>query len=274
MPLLPTAKTKKRFANFQWRKKVTRTIMVMGVTVIFLLPQGWLSNYFQETCHRFTYYFLMPFHKVADKVDGWYNYWSSVNNLYAENILLKTELANLKRYYSRAEIMHSENYKLKELLHFKNNMDFTSITSYIFAIQPGSHSKNATVPVGFEDGVRKKHIVTNSYGIIGTISKAYNKFSNIKLINDPNQRIAVISSSTREKAILVGNATNYMDILYLPENSQLQNGELFISSGDGKDFPYGLPVARIIRNSKNEIAAKHFLDPKTEEFVNIIKYNK
>jgi rod shape-determining protein MreC len=64
------------------------------------------------------------------------------------------------------------------------------------------------------------------------------------LITDPNHAIPVQVNRNGLLTIAVGSGTiNQLNLPYLPNNADIQAGDLLITSGLGGTFPAGYPVA-------------------------------
>jgi rod shape-determining protein MreC len=188
-----------------------------------------------------------------------------------ENILLKQKLAALEKAREENLILQSENIKLKELLSFVKEQKYEFISARLLATTPGPFVKSAIISAGQNQGIEKEQVVLNDKGVIGRVIEVNPEHSRILFVNDFNSRIPVITSISRERCILAGNNSNKLELLYLPENTQIRDSELVITSGDGKYYPSGLPVARIVKTSSNNFYALPFLDIKSLEFISIIK---
>ena len=67
------------------------------------------------------------------------------------------------------------------------------------------------------------------------------------LITDPSHAIPVQVNRNGLRTVLYGTgAANYLEILNLPNNADIEIGDLLITSGLGGRFPEGYPVATVV----------------------------
>src|SRR5690606_4385105 len=117
-----------------------------------------------------------------------------------------------------------------------------TIATKILGDSSGPFIRSALVNAGETHGVLKGQIVINYNGLVGRIIEVGSKTSRVLLITDINSRIPIITASSRERGIVVGNNTDLLSLLYLPEDTRVQIGEIIFTSGDGESFPSGVPI--------------------------------
>jgi rod shape-determining protein MreC len=217
---------------------------------------------------------VLPINKLSLSLNVSKKAFEEILEARKENILLKQQLASLEKAKEDNLILKAENSKLKDLLHFVREQEYSFTSARLLATTPGPFVKSAIISAGHKQDIEKEQVVLNDKGVIGRIIEVSPENSRILFVNDFNSRIPVITSISRERCILAGNNSSKLELLYLPENTQIRDSELVITSGDGKYYPPGLPVARIIKSSNGEFYALPFLDIKSLEFVSIIKYSK
>ena len=105
-------------------------------------------------------------------------------------------------------------------------------------------------------------------GLIGSVIEVYDKYSRILLINDINSKIPVRVGKNNKKAIISGNNTNKMDLLYLKENVSFDEGDIVYTSGDGGYFNSGIPIG-ILKQDNNAIHIEPFNDISEPQYINV-----
>ena len=88
------------------------------------------------------------------------------------------------------------------------------------------------------------------------------------LLNDPNSRVPVITSTSRERGILAKQGDNML-LIYLSEDHKVEIGELIYTSGDGKIYPYGLLVGKIYKIDNDGIFVKLSANLNNLDFVTV-----
>lgn len=212
---------------------------------------------------------------VSHPVNAFHNAKHSVNNFFhtrQDNIILRQQVAKLQRENHHAAYIMAENARLKELLHFTSSQKASYVSARIIVETSGPYVRSATINAGLDQRIKKGQAIINETGFIGRVIEVGSKYSRILLITDINSRVPVISSKSRERAILVGNNSESLSALYLPDNSQLENGEVLLTSGDGKLLPAGLPVGVVSISKEDGMKIKPIVNWNRLEFVSAIDY--
>ena len=98
--------------------------------------------------------------------------------------------------------------------------------------------------------------------------EVYDNYSRVLLISDINSKIPVRVGKNNKKAIISGNNTTKIDLLYLKENMSFESGDLVYTSGDGGYFNPGIPIG-VIKKENNTIYINPFNDLSEIQYINI-----
>lgn len=189
-----------------------------------------------------------------------------------ENIALKLENAKLNNLLQEASKIHSENISLKKHIKFKDNDKYKIFASgRLISTYSNIYSRGGVLNLGASDGVQKNQVLVSDGNIIGKTSYISNYFSKITFVTDVNSRIPIITSISAEKAILAGSGDGKAKLLYAADKHKIKAGEIIISSGDGKYYPYGIPIARVIRVEGNQIDAKPLISVDKIRFATLLE---
>lgn len=190
-----------------------------------------------------------------------------LQNLAVENTELKLEIAGLKGLQEQTKAVQADNASLRELLKVVPAMERGYITARLLSISSTPFSKTAVIAAGKNAGVDIDRIVASGQGLIGRVIEVSNNYSKVMLVNDPNSRIPVISSVTRERGILASDGIN-TQILYLPnDRNNITEGEIIETSGDGAIYPPGLAIAKVSKITGGNVTVKPLADLSRTNFV-------
>ena len=94
---------------------------------------------------------------------------------------------------------------------------------------------------------RRKPVVTGD-GVLGQVFRIGPFSSEIILITDAEHAlpVQVVRSGVRTIALGTGRSTA-LELPYVPQNYDVKVGDLLVTSGLGRVFPFGLPVARVTK---------------------------
>jgi rod shape-determining protein MreC len=112
------------------------------------------------------------------------------------------------------------------------------------------------ISVGRDDGVQLNMPVVGAGGLVGQIVQANHHTATVRLITDGQSSVGTRYGATGALAVLNGQgAGKPLDADLVPPNTQLTNGQQFLTSGlQGAVYPPGIPVARVV-SSRSGIAS-------------------
>lgn len=204
---------------------------------------------------------------------------NNVHNLAELNSENERLRALVETYEEKEKILaqlRSENNELRELLNFVPKDSFGFISAPVIVDGSGLFARSVLVKAGREQGVRKGQAVVTGDGLIGRIEEVGESVSRVILLNDLNSRIPVMFQENRQRALLAGKNTAFPELEYLTKETEVKEGDVIITSGDGGAFPQGLPVgivSRIIEDQgQREVRVKLFSDLQNLDFVRIVDY--
>jgi rod shape-determining protein MreC len=200
-------------------------------------------------------------------------YMSNIYDLFyahEQNIILKTEIEKLKLAIQDKELTQAENNRLKDLLYFIPDKKFTYKTARLLSISTTPYVKTGIIAAGSNNGIEQNQILVGIKGVIGRIIEVSANSSKILLITDYNSRIPVITANSRERAIASGNNGEFLDLIHMNKNSQIREGELVLTSGDGQFYPAGLVIGRISSIQDGKVSIEPLLEPHKLELVLIL----
>lgn len=210
--------------------------------------------------------FTQPFQNMAEAVGG----VSGVATLRAENAQLKSENIRLKEWYQTALMLQAENQSLQELLNLKADPAHKYTTARVISDAGNAYIKTILVALGTREGVQKNQAVLSGEGLIGRIIETGKRSSRILLLNDINSRIPVLIEGSSQKAIMVGNNSDFPMLKYLPQDASVIEGARVVTSGHGGIFPPGLPIGRVVKNVEGDLIVKTFTDINKVTFVRVV----
>lgn len=212
---------------------------------------------------------------ISRPVDDTIHMVKSVSELFTlrdENIKLKEQNIHLEHQAELAKQLEVENEELRKLLHFVTEPHASFVSARVVSDTSGPYMRSVIINAGRKYGLKKNQIVINKQGLVGRIIEANEQSARILLITDINSRIPVITGESRERAIVAGNNSDLLTLLYLPDDSKAHIGEMVVSSGDGEMFPPGLPIGVVTSITDKRVTVKPIVDWNRLEFVSIVNY--
>ncbi|MBN8520908.1 MAG: rod shape-determining protein MreC [Alphaproteobacteria bacterium] len=207
-----------------------------------------------------------PFYELADILGN----VTGMAALQAENAQLKSENIRLREWYQTALMLQAENASLQELLNLKIETPQGFVSTRVIADSGNAFAQSAVVVAGANDGVEKGEAVLSGEGMIGRIIETGAVSARVLLLTDFNSRVPVVVEGTRQRAILAGTNGAMLAITHLPPDSNLQDGQKMVTSGQGGLFPPGLPVGRVVTTENGMKYVKPFADMGNVTYVRIL----
>jgi rod shape-determining protein MreC len=198
---------------------------------------------------------------------------SEMMQLRAENIALKNTNIQLLQWQAMAKSMEAENNSLRSLMNAVSIPKNNYITARIVTDMGGPYVRSALIGGGSSQGIKKDQAVISEHGLVGRVVETGNATSRVLLLNDINSRIPVMSESSREKTILVGNNNELPSLSYVSADSSIKVGERIITSGDGGVFPRGIAVGIVSKIENGTIRIQPFVDATSLEYVSVVDYS-
>jgi rod shape-determining protein MreC len=159
--------------------------------------------------------------------------------------LQSQNLLNAARW-QRVEALEAENLRLRALLNsslqVESRVSIAELTQA--ALDPYKHL--VTINRGSFDGVFLKQPVLDAQGVIGQVYRVSLQDAEVILISDPGHAIPVQLNRTGMRALAFGTGNlNRLELPFIPNNADVREGDLLVTSGLGGGFPAGYPVAKI-----------------------------
>lgn len=197
---------------------------------------------------------------------------SGINNISSyffaieENAKLKLENEFLKKQNMQMIALENENRNLKSIVNFSFLENRHYISSYLI----GNVRNKAYLAIGFKVGIEKGFAIIDKNGLVGRISEALENSSRVMMINDIESRIPAINLRTGERTIIVGDGSNLMKLLYIPEHHQMKIGDIIYSAGDGGILPRNIPIGKVSSVMGEEVRIEAVSDLGNVNFVQVV----
>jgi len=163
-----------------------------------------------------------------------------LEKLEAENDVLRARL-------NSANEAAIENKRLRELLDFKNGVEWNTVAAAVIGRQPENWSSMVLINKGSSSGIRNGSVVVSRMGLVGRVSETTASISKIILINDPNFSISAFVQRSRQEGLVTGTLGSNLVMKYLPPDADIQEKDIIVSSGLTGMSPKGLLIGTVIK---------------------------
>lgn len=173
---------------------------------------------------------------------------SSHATLLNENRSLRQQNLVLSQKAQQVAVLTAENVRLRELLNSSSRVTASVSVAEIIAVSPDPDRQELVINRGSRHDVYEGQVVLDAHGVMGQVVRVGAASSHVLLINDANHAMSVQDNRSGLHGILSGNGqSRLMTLLYVQESSDVQVGDLLVSSGLEGRFPKGYPVARVVK---------------------------
>lgn len=174
--------------------------------------------------------------------------FSSQQRLVNENSRLRQQLTQMSQRTLRMQSLMAENDQLRQLMHAAPRQGMKFITSELMMFDNDPFIQQMIVNRGAQQGVYEGQPVLDAFGVVGQVVSVSRYSSRVLMLSDPSNAVPsqVVRNGLR---FLVQGAggSNQLQVMNVPNNADLREGDTLVTSGLGGRFPSGYPVATITR---------------------------
>ncbi len=171
---------------------------------------------------------------------------ASRQTLLEENRALREKQLTLQFRLQKFEAMESENQRLRSLLQSSSRKWERVLVSELLQVDFDPFRHMVLLNKGSSDDVFEGHPLLDAHGVLGQVVHVSPLSSSAILITDPSHAVPVQVNRNGLRTLAVGTGKEgVLDIPHLPNNADIQVGDLLVTSGLGLRFPPGYPVATV-----------------------------
>lgn len=180
--------------------------------------------------------------------------FASQRSLIDENERLRGQLVMLAQRVQRIDSLDAENTQLRELLKARPRHDIPYMAAELVMLDNDPYRQQMIIDRGDRAGAYVGQPVIDAAGVTGKVISVSRFTSRVLLINDVEQAvpIQVVRNGLRFIARGAGELDG-MQVLNVPNNTDIRVDDVLVTSGLGGGFPAGYPVATVtsVQNSSN-----------------------
>jgi len=237
--------------------KKTAPILIFLFLVILALnflnkKSGFLDNF-----KGFFYSILEPIQKpIWQAGDGISDFFEGIfrgKNLKQENEKLKVDYENLLFQNLSIDELKKENEFLRKALDLGLNEEFKLVLAEVIS-KDISHD-SILINKGLKDGLSQgMTVITEQKVLLGKVSEVSDKFSRVILISNSESFFPVTIQAAQATGIIRGRGNGQLSLEEIPQNKEIKEDDIVLTTSLGGNFPKGLLVGKIknIKTSDTE----------------------
>ncbi|MBT8541742.1 rod shape-determining protein MreC [Polynucleobacter paneuropaeus] len=179
-------------------------------------------------------------------------YFTTRSTLEQENQIFKARQAELALLANQSEFLLIENQNLRQLMDLQKQVGFKTLPVEILFNPPNPISQRVVISRGNDDGLKLGNPIANDAGILGQVVRLYDHSAEVSLLEDRDFAVPVqVARNGLRAAVFGAGRGNPLELRYLPVASDLEVGDILITSGIDGVYPPGYAVAVISRIERN-----------------------
>ncbi|MDQ3268138.1 MAG: rod shape-determining protein MreC [Pseudomonadota bacterium] len=180
--------------------------------------------------------------------------WHEVDDFFVSHNSLIRDNAELRNKHTldiaqllQLQVLKAENQHLRNLLMVQQRADYPMQLAEIMYVERDMFNRKILLDKGTQANVLAGQIVMDDSGIVGQVTRVYPWMSEVTLITDKDHAVPVLVLRNGLRAVVFGSGdTGELALRYMPISSDIQNGDVLVTSGIDGTYPPGLPVAKVI----------------------------
>ena len=180
--------------------------------------------------------------------------------LEAENARMQAQIVELQQQLVEYEI-------LSALLEFaRANPENKYIGASVIGRDPSPFLNYIIINRGSDDGLKRGMPVVTQNGLAGRVVQVTASGARVSLITDPARSINVRIEPSRSAAILSGSITGDLTLEQIPQDVDVNPGNLILTSGLGGNYPPNIIIGQVtsVKSRENALFQSASVQPVTD----------
>lgn len=201
-----------------------------------------------ETVRSLLSFIVSPLHYIADmpvSATSWASTtFASHNQLLDENQTLRRKNTLLQAQQQKLEALEAENMRLRDLLESSLKIGNRVLISELIAVDLDPFKQQILINKGSSSGVHIGQPVLDANAVMGQVIHVNRFTSTVLMITDASHALPVQVNRNGLRTVAMGTGKiGELELPHLPNNADIEVGDLLVTSGLGGHFPPGYPVA-------------------------------
>ena len=175
-------------------------------------------------------------------------YLTFQSNLVSGNAQLRQQHEVDASQLRQLEVLQAENQHLRQLLAVQQYADYPMQVAEIVYTERDIFKRKLFIDKGAQANVVAGQVVMDESGIVGQVTRVYPWLSEVTLVTDKDHAVPVQVLRNGLRAVVFGSGDiSELALRYMPISSDIQEGDVLVTSGIDGTYPPGLHVAKVSR---------------------------
>jgi rod shape-determining protein MreC len=190
-----------------------------------------------------------------------------VASLRQRNGELEAEVARLQTQVIDLQQQVTETNILSALVDFaRANPEFSYKAASVIGRDPSPFLRYVIINVGSNQGVLPGMPVVTDKGLVGRVDAVLTEAARVQLVTDAASAINVRMQASTTEAMLVGSTSGDLSIDMIPQDANIQVGDVVLTSGLGGNYPANILVGQVVsvRTMQSELFQQASIQPNVD----------
>jgi rod shape-determining protein MreC len=175
-------------------------------------------------------------------------YFDTQGRLIQENAQLRQQHSVDTAQLNSLQVLQVENAQMRNLLAVPQRVNYPMQMAEIIYVERDIFKRKVVVNKGAQANVQLGQVVMDDIGIVGQVTRVYPWTAEVTLVTDKDHAVPVQILRNGIRAVVFGSGDiSELGLRYMPVSSDIQIGDVLVTSGIDGTYPPGLPVAKIIK---------------------------
>jgi rod shape-determining protein MreC len=180
------------------------------------------------------------------------DYFASQDRLIHENQELKLKVLEQAAAAQQARLLRAEQAHLLKLAPGSNRFAEGGIVAEVIYTARNPFSRKIVLDKGLTQGIKPGMPAIDGSGVVGQVTNVGALTSEVTLLTEKDQSVPVMLVRNGLRALAVGSGKDgSIEVPFMPVSADIENGDLFVTSGIDATYPPGLLVAQVTSVEKN-----------------------
>ena len=180
------------------------------------------------------------------------DYFASQDRLLRDNEALQAKLLESSAAAQQAKLLAAEQQQFLAMTPPRSRFGAEGVIAEVLTYGRNPFVRKLVLDKGLTHGIKAGMPVIDAEGVVGQVTAVGTFTSEVTLLTEKDQSVPVMLVRNGLRAIAVGSGKGgSIDVPFMPVSADIQNGDLFVTSGIDGTYPAGLVVARVAAVEKN-----------------------
>jgi len=163
-----------------------------------------------------------------------------------KNELLEKEIAEARQRLVQMQEVESSNRRLSSVLDFRSTLSNQTVPARVVAQDISPDFLGIRIDRGSRDGIRIGMGVIHPSGVVGTIARVSENFSEVLTLADPASSIDSVIQRSRARGIVSGESHSlHCKLKYMDRLEDVTQDDIVVTTHFGGVFPSGLLIGHV-----------------------------